>query len=188
MKAFTFSLEVLDQRNSSGLSNVAADETCDIGALHELHRLKKTEAPTVLLQLAKLEKKCFQSYEAFLFDSKLIKQPNTLVLFLTDNALGSPARSIQAYAVCVRFRGAMLLHKICVSELWRGKGVGKYLMSQIMLRAKNMSCRSIELMVDESRIVARHLYSSCGFVELRYIQDYYRVGRHAFKMGLRLES
>lgn len=179
---------VQDCYDFNELLTLTNDGSCFSRSLHELHRLDKADTHAVLHQLARLERKAFPSHEAFPFDSKLVKQPNASVIFLTDDALHPLTRPIQAYAVCVRFRGAMLLHKICVAEFWRRKGLGKHLMGHIILRAQSMSCRSVELWVCESRTAARRLYSKCGFSETQSMQDYYSVGRHAIKMVLSLES
>ena len=162
--------------------NCLSDQT-----IQELRSLRRNEALDVLEQLDRLEKKYFPLYEAFQFNPKLLKQQNATVFFLIDAARGSSRHSIQAYAVCVRFRGAMLLHKICVAEALRNQGIGKYLMNQILLRARSMSCRCIELWVDESRAAARHLYRSCGFSDTQKLSNYYSAGRHAIKMVLSLE-
>jgi GNAT superfamily N-acetyltransferase len=141
----------------------------------------------VLERLTKLEKKAFPAYEAFLFDAKLLKQQKFTVMFLTQTQTDFSS-SIQAYAVCVRFRQTMLLHDRCVAEPWRRKGFGKYLMDQILLRARSESCRYIEMWVDDSRVAARQLYLKCGFCGVQKASDYYRTGRHALKMALELES
>jgi ribosomal protein S18 acetylase RimI-like enzyme len=168
----------------------AIDESEPIGTLHELHRLSRVDVHAVLEQLTHLEKKAFPAYEVFLFDMKLVKQPNATVMFLTDDTPGTLTRlrPVQGYIVGVSFQGKMLLHKICVAECWRRRGIGKYLIDQIILRAQSMSSRSVELWVCESRIAARSLYTHCGFMEAQRMQDYYSIGRHAIKMVLNLES
>lgn len=161
-----------------------------IGTLHELHRLGRVDVPVVLQQLTRLEKKSFPAYEIFPFDMKLVKQSNATVIFLTDDAPGTLTgpSPLQGYIVGVSFQGKMLLHKICIAECWRRKGFGRYLIDQIISRARSMSCRSVDLWVCESRTAARNLYANCGFVEAQRMQNYYRAGRHAIKMILELES
>lgn len=108
-------------------------------------------------------------------------------MFLTQvqSNITSP---IQAYAVCVRFRQTMLLHKPCVAEAWRCRGLGKYLMNEILQRARSQFCRYIEPWVEESQVAAKHSYLKCGILEMQITSDYYVVGRHAVKMALKLDS
>jgi ribosomal protein S18 acetylase RimI-like enzyme len=58
------------------------------------------------------------------------------------------------------------------------------MMLEIIARAQPMKCSMIELWVDESRTVARNLYSSYKFEETQYMQDYYAPGPHGIKMRL----
>ncbi|OAX84928.1 hypothetical protein ACJ72_00714 [Emergomyces africanus] len=96
-----------------------------------------------------------------------------------------------AYALYVRQRDTALLHKICVSEPFRGQGVGKQLLEYVIeqqLRRQESGCLAVQLWVDEKREVARRLYGSCGFVEVEGVEDYYGPGRKGVRMVLGLEG
>ncbi|KAI5308320.1 hypothetical protein KEM55_006018 [Ascosphaera atra] len=102
----------------------------------------------------------------------------------------SATPNIVAYAVYVRLRTTALLHKVCVAEPYRGRGLGKRLLSHIIRErlggASGGGCQSVTLWVDEGRPVARRLYEGCGFEEVERVEGYYGPGRNGCRMVLDL--
>lgn len=153
----------------------------------DIHSLKRNEALEILARISRVEKKTFPTNEAFGFGEELWrKKPSTRVLYATHATEGGRADLI-AYAVCVRQKGAALLHKVCVIEAYRRQGVGQQLMSYIQERLRKEGCQYIQLWVDQAREPARALYRRSGFEEREMIPDYYAPGRAGIRMVLDLE-
>ena len=57
------------------------------------------------------------------------------------------------------------IHDICISPRYRNRGLGRSMMLAIMQKAENLECGKITLEVREDNQVAKHLYTSLGFVE-----------------------
>ncbi|KAL4946236.1 hypothetical protein BDV06DRAFT_183009 [Aspergillus oleicola] len=157
--------------------------------ISDIHRLGKTQAIEILSQITRIEKKTFPSSEAWPFGEDLWrKKPNTRVLYVTLASQGKqPQRPLIAYALYVRQKGVALLHKVCVAEAYRGKGVGNQLMKYIRTRLQKEGCQYVHLWVDQGRESARSLYIRNGFEEHEALIDYYAPGRHGIKMILDLE-
>ena len=146
----------------------------------EIRDAASKNAVATLTRLCAIEKKTFPANEMFDFNVGLLQKQNTIILCASfqSDARGSPV----AYAVYVRWRGLILLHKLCVKGEFRGRGIGRIMMLEVMSRARDARSNAIELWVDESRIIARGLYSSCGFKAIQCVQDYYGPRRHGIKM------
>jgi RimJ/RimL family protein N-acetyltransferase len=54
---------------------------------------------------------------------------------------------------------------ICVSEFYRGEGLGKQMMSELIRHGKEKGLKEIKLIVDTDNAVARAMYEKFGFVE-----------------------
>jgi GNAT superfamily N-acetyltransferase len=108
------------------------DNGCDLEKLiyKDISHFTHDEARKVLAQIDRIERKTFPSSEAFSFSSDLLKTPNASIGLLVT----SDVREYTVVASCliVRTKGIALLHKICVIETWRAKGVGKMLMARTM--------------------------------------------------------
>ncbi|KAL1985116.1 hypothetical protein VTN96DRAFT_8245 [Rasamsonia emersonii] len=156
----------------------------------DIHSLKQNEALDILARIARVEKKTFPSNEAFDFSADLWrKKPNTRVIYAMDtpsSPAGAPS-TLVAYAVYVRQKGAALLHKVCVTEPHRRRGIGKRLLEYIQQRLQKEGCQYIQLWVDRDRHPARALYARCGFEEREQVADYYAPGRTGIRMVLNLE-
>ncbi|KAL4968978.1 GNAT family N-acetyltransferase [Aspergillus stella-maris] len=157
--------------------------------ISDIHCLGKSQAVEVLSQITRIEKKTFPSSEAWPFGEELWrKKPNTRVLYATLASQGTHSpRPLIAYALYVRQKGVALLHKVCVAEACRRKGVGNQLMKYIRTRLQKEGCQYVHLWVDQGRESARALYIRNGFEEHEVIVDYYAPGRHGIKMILDLE-
>lgn len=158
--------------------------------IRDIHSLSQSEASSVIEQICRIEKRTFPSSEAFGFDMSLWrKMPNTRVLYGTCPGESSESNrsAIVAYAVYMRMKGTAFLHKICVAQPHRGRGLGKLLMEHIEQRLRREQCQGIQLWVDQDRRAARRLYSARGFQELEAVADYYGPGRTGIKMVLDLD-
>ena len=156
----------------------AIDEEHDV-SIWTLQSLPSDQAEHVLGQLRSIERKTFPSHEAFDLSTTNLYRPNTQVFCAIKNGKNGV---VIAYAICVRSRRVLWLHKICVAEPFRTQGIGKLLLKRVQDRARAEKCRQVELWVDESRVIARALYSNCGFSDRRRAMDYYAPGRHAINM------
>jgi ribosomal protein S18 acetylase RimI-like enzyme len=151
---------------------------CETPSL-EFQKLDSKSSLTTLARLRAIERKSFPRNEIFDSNTRLLGKQNISILYASLQLDSDPC--LVAYAVCVQW-SKVLLQKLCVAESFRGRGIGKTLMLQVMARARRARCSAIELWVDGSRTVARGLYSSCGFQDIEYVPDYYTVGRHGIKM------
>jgi GNAT superfamily N-acetyltransferase len=153
--------------------------------LLDLGSLPKEKAVAILASIATLEKKSFPASEVFDFTPDILKKANTRVLFVVSQ---SAPLSVIAYCVYVRWRRTMLLHKLCVSKGFRGQGIGKLLMGNVLERAKEERCDLLELWVDQARTVARNLYARSGLREQCVVNDYYGPNRNGIKMSVQFRG
>ncbi|KAL4975460.1 acyl-CoA N-acyltransferase [Aspergillus desertorum] len=152
--------------------------------ISDIHSLGKTQAIEMLSQITRIEKKTFPASEAYPFSEELWrKKPNTRVLYVTQTPQGPPI----AYAFYARQKGVAFLHKVCVAERFRRKGVGMQLMQYIRTRLQKEGCQYVHLWVDKARGTARSLYIRNGFEEREVFTGYYAPGRDGIKMVLDLE-
>jgi ribosomal protein S18 acetylase RimI-like enzyme len=149
--------------------------------MQDLSSQAKEKAVAILVTIAALEKKSFPATEVFDFSTSILKKANTRVLFVVSQS--APLSAI-AYCVCVRWRRTFLLHKLCVAERFRGQGIGKLLMREVLDRAEQEGCDVLELWVDQSRIIALNLYVRSGLEEQCLVSDYYGPGRTGIKMSI----
>ncbi|PSN64055.1 acyl-CoA N-acyltransferase [Corynespora cassiicola Philippines] len=141
------------------------------------------ERGAVIEKVVKIEKKTFPSSEAFDFDAELRKKNTSMVLVLRK-----ADSTVAGYLVYLRMKRMALLHKICVVESERGKGIGKCLIHSLRAQLEKGGCQSIQLWVDEARAPARALYKSCEFQQVDRCLDYYGPGRTGLKMQLPIEK
>jgi ribosomal protein S18 acetylase RimI-like enzyme len=135
-------------------------------------------------RVCKIERKTFPSSEAFDFDAELKKKNTNMILALK----GGDASEVAGYLVYVRMKKLALLHKICVIESMRGKGIGRSLMHSLILQLEKGGCHTIQLWVDEARAPARALYQSYGFQQTDRCENYYGPGRTGLKMQLSMTA
>lgn len=153
-----------------------------------IHTLPKQQAQNILTQISRIEKKSFPTNEAYQFTQDLWKKKsNTQVLYAYTTSNETKDVIVTAYAVYVRQKGTALLHKICVAQPYRRKGLGIQLMDYIRQRLEREGCQYIQLWVDKDRCPARSLYLHCGFVECEEVVDYYSPGRSGIRMVLSLD-
>jgi ribosomal protein S18 acetylase RimI-like enzyme len=133
-------------------------------------------------KVARLERKVFPAIEHFNYDVELKKKNIGLLLAFKKG----DTNTLVAYLVYQRMKRLAWLHKLCVAEQEREKGLGKALIHSLRRHMERGGCTTIHLWVDESRKPARALYESCGFQPTEHRPDYYGRGRAALEMQLPL--
>ena len=78
----------------------------------------------------------------------------------------------------VAYFGTMIIGEECevltlaVDRLYRGRGIGKYVLAGVIAHAKRRGCKKIYLEVDENNTIAVSLYKKLGF-KPRYVRKGY---------------
>lgn len=142
-------------------------------------------------QVQHVEKKTFSRREAMDFNTELQKRNLDLVIIVDDSGVVTPVRpKLVAYLVFVHLKAgnAVLLHKVCVSEEYRGRGIARTVLETQAERLKKQGCTRIQLWVDAGNVPARRLYEVLGLEEVSKVNDYYAVGRTGVQMLWRLSS
>ncbi|KAF2709166.1 acetyltransferas-like protein [Pleomassaria siparia CBS 279.74] len=152
--------------------------------LKDLTSFPPKERQSIVTKVTRIEKKTFPSSELFDFNSELKKKNTSMVLAMKSDSSGE----LVGYLVYLRTNRLVLLHKICVIEQEREKGIGKCLVHSLQQHLEKGGCYSIQLWVDEARNPARKLYQSCGFQQIDRCLDYYGAGRTGLKMQLSNEK
>lgn len=76
------------------------------------------------------------------------------------------------------------LYSIAVAGKWRGKGIGKIMLSHAESRAVAQGCNRMHLEVKTTNADAIALYTKNGYTWVDFLPDYYKEGVH----GIRLEK
>ncbi len=82
-------------------------------------------------------------------------------------------REDHGFILCRRAFDIIDVVTFCVDPLYRGKGIGKHLLAEVMRLAQKDKCK-IFLEVAEKNIVARNLYTLFGFQEISIRKNYYK--------------
>lgn len=135
-------------------------------------------------QVAKLERKNFPSSEGFDYDVELRKKSIGLIVAFRETA----PNVVVAYLVYQRVKRVTWLHKLCVVEEERQKGIGRSLIHALRHQMESSGCERIQLWVDEHRIPAKALYDSLGFSQVEHRPNYYAPGRSGLKMELTIRK
>lgn len=152
-------------------------------------RLAKEDLIHQVQHVQHVEKKTFARCEAMDFDTELQKRNMDLVIIVDDSAVVTSLRpKLVAYMVFVHLKtgNAVLLHKLCVSEEYRGRGIAKTVLETQAEVLKKQGCTKIQLWVDAGNVPARRLYKGLGLEEVSKVNDYYAVGRTGVQMLWRL--
>lgn len=132
--------------------------------------------PRLLAAVKQTEKHTFPASEAFDFDSELRKRTTALFCALDSDG------ELVAYAVYVRTKLVTRIHKVCVVERWRGRGMGRWMMERVLGELRRAAASEVDLWVDVARVPARRLYAACGFAEKEVVHNYYGAGRDGVRM------
>jgi len=58
-----------------------------------------------------------------------------------------------------------LIDEIIVAKSYRGKGVGKQLLSSVIEKSRQLGCCEVEVSTEKTNAKAREFYRQCGFTE-----------------------
>ncbi|KAF2490722.1 hypothetical protein BU16DRAFT_585108 [Lophium mytilinum] len=155
------------------LSKTVPVTQADSFRITDLAVFKPKDQQRLLTEVKRIEKKTFPSSEAFDFDTEL-KKRNTKVTLAVVEEGGST--EVVGYLVFLRMKRIVLLHKICVSQANRQRGIAKAMVLSLRSRQEKEGADCIQLWVDEDRTAARALYASLGFCQLDRCTDYYGPG------------
>ena len=96
--------------------------------------------------------------------------------------------TVVAYAATWRLEGELKINNIAVREDYRRRGVGRWLLREILAGARRAGCRLATLEVRPSNESALRLYASFGFEEVGRRPGYYsREGEDALLLTARLD-
>ena len=138
-----------------------------------------------LRQVQHVEKKTFPRREALDFSIEIQKRNMDLIIIVDDTGIAKTARpNLVAYMVFAHLKAgnAVLLHKVCVHDEFRRRGIARIMLGTQAERLKKQGCTRIQLWVDEANVPARCLYNAVGFEEMSRVNDYYAVGRTGVQM------
>lgn len=161
-----------------------------IKSLHTAEKLRVTK-DDLIHQVQHVEKKTFARREVMDFSTELRKRNTDLVVVVDDAGASTPAMpKLVAYMIFVHLKAgkAVLLHKICVLEDYRRRGIAKIVLEIQAERLKKQGCSKIQLWVDEGNVPARRLYKVLGLEEVNRVNDYYAVGRTGIQMHWEFSS
>ena len=139
----------------------------------------------LLQQVQHVEKKTFPRREALDFSIEIQKRNMDLVIIVDDAGIAKSAKpNLVAYMVFAHLKAgnAVLLHKICVHDEFRRRGIARTVLGTQVERLKKQGCTKLQLWVDEANVPARRLYNAMGFQEMSRVVDYYAAGRTGIQM------
>jgi ribosomal-protein-alanine N-acetyltransferase len=94
---------------------------------------------------------------------------------------------IAGYVLFWLLPGEIDIHNIAVHKDFRGRGLGRSLLENVILEARNRASARVTLEVRKSNTVAQKLYESVGFTISGVRKGYYSDdGEDAFLMTLEL--
>lgn len=147
----------------------------------ELVEVTKKTKPAWLTQAVRLERKCFSKSDSL--GEQLIKEAlkphNTLVLAVTDDL-------VQGYILFRRSGTEGHIDRLAVTEHLRRRGLGRSLLQAAIAMLKASRATLLVLEADTANVAAIALYESQGFQRTNVRADYYRAGRDALLMELKL--
>lgn len=150
---------------------------------YECLKLKKQDIISIVDQVKHAEKKNFPRNEVLDFDTEL-KKRNTELIVVLDHV--KPSAVVAAYAVYASTFQLHLLHKLCVLENYRRRGLARKMLLSYHEKLAIRGCSKVQLWVDEERTPARSLYESLGFEKVGRVENYYGPNRTALRMVLQM--
>lgn len=154
--------------------------------VNNLRQFPRSDTSALLQDLRRLERKTFPPSQVFPFEDNLSTKHNTHVYVVLSDVPNTGR--LAAYAICVKFRHRLLLHKVCVSVGYKRQGIGFALLSTVIEHARTWSCRAIDLWVQSDNDAAMQLYIKSGFSVQSTVLNYYAPGKTGIKMSHPLQS
>ena len=132
-----------------------------------------TEA--IISAIQALERRTFPSSECLSITTETAKR-NTQLLYAQSSS------TLIAYLIYINTSSGLRIHKVCVADPFRRKGIATILVERVCQVARNTG-KDIDLWVDEARIAARKCYTKLGFKDVgETVVDYYGPGRNGIRM------
>jgi ribosomal protein S18 acetylase RimI-like enzyme len=95
----------------------------------------------------------------------LSSHPSVFVLFvLCDNEVVGMAISFINFST-FNVKPYLYIHDLIISKIWRGKGIGHFLLNELISISKTRGYCKITLEVREDNVAAQALYKSVGFMD-----------------------
>lgn len=63
------------------------------------------------------------------------------------------------------------IHDLAVAAEHRGQGVGRALLAEALVKARELGCCKLTLEVDENNHAARRVYDAAGFVATQHVEE-----------------
>ncbi|NOZ85602.1 MAG: GNAT family N-acetyltransferase [Deltaproteobacteria bacterium] len=95
----------------------------------------------------------------------LIKDPDHHMLVAKDKDVIVGFISFTMRKTIVHLRPSGLVDELIVSKSYRGRGIGKQLISAAMNTCRELGCSEVEVSTEKSNTRAREFYQKCGFEE-----------------------
>ena len=109
---------------------------------------------------------------------RLLEVPSVIVRVVDDPAAAAPGRStLIGYGIVLVAADQGELANIAVVATYRGRGVGRLLLNDLLERARAAGVRQLFLEVRVSNEAALRLYASAGFEEVGRRPNYYQAPR-----------
>jgi len=119
-------------------------------------------------EIARLEKLCFSDPWVEQSFREELKHRFSLPLVVKSG------QTILGYMCLWHIDDQMEIANFAVSPDFRGRGIGRQMMAEVLREADQRGCTSLILSVRESNLPAIRLYTSHGFVEIHRRKGYYR--------------
>jgi ribosomal-protein-alanine N-acetyltransferase len=135
-------------------------------------------------QVVAIEQKYFQPpWSKGAFQAELEKSTSHLWVITDDET----DQKVLAYMVFAYPAEQAHIQTFAVKPDERGRGLGKYLLRQVIAFVMRKQGESIVLEVRKGNVEAVHLYQSMGFIVLRTLERFYPNGEDGYSMIYRTE-
>lgn len=153
-------------------------EKIDDFLIETLRTASAKNSNPIITAIQSLERKTFPSSESLTIQTEISKR-NTYILVAR---LPGSTVPVIGYLIYINTFAGLRIHKVCVGEKFRRRGVAKKLIQCVCDTAKKTG-KDIDLWVDENRIGAIQCYTTCGFRQVAdVVVDYYGPARNGIRM------
>lgn len=117
--------------------------------------------------VCEIEQTCFTDSWSLSMFQELFRYPTNFYFVAKDD------RQICGFAGIMVSLDTADVMNIAVQKEYRGRGLGRRLLEQLTIQAKQCGCEQMFLEVREGNQTARRLYQSFGFAEIAIRKNYY---------------
>ena len=96
---------------------------------------------------------------------KLFKNPDSHFIVARSSNTITGFANFTVRKTILHSSGSALIDELIVSEKYRGQGVGKELLFEVVNRCRELGCCELEVSILMSNQTARDFYRKCGFEE-----------------------